>query len=325
MFRLMMFSLLFASAFSPRNAHAHFLFIHLDRPAEAGRSAEVFFSEFATSGDPKFVKKIAHTKLWVQSKPGKFRPIEVRQAYDSLKAFVPDAGTIAVVGKCQYGVLQRNVPFLLQYYPKAIAGDPAEIGKLQPFNEIPLEIVAAFVDGKITFTALHKGKPLPGAKFTTVDQFLDNEEFTADKSGRATWKPPLPGYHCVYTNLTLKKPGELDGKRYEEIRMFATLGFRWPLAGEGADSDAVEIFQRSISSRASWQDFPGFSAKIKGVVDGHPFDGGVSVDADGTAHLGFEHPVAGPWVLYQLGSIAMHRSPSSVRRGKPVLRFADNE
>ncbi|MCH7728196.1 MAG: hypothetical protein IH991_17220, partial [Planctomycetes bacterium] len=191
MFRLMMFSLLFASAFSPRNAHAHFLFIHLDRPAEAGRSAEVFFSEFATSGDPKFVKKIAHTKLWVQSKPGKFRPIEVRQAYDSLKAFVPDAGTIAVVGKCQYGVLQRNVPFLLQYYPKAIAGDPAEIGKLQPFNEIPLEIVAAFVDGKITFTALHKGKPLPGAKFTTVDQFLDNEEFTADKSGRATWKPPL--------------------------------------------------------------------------------------------------------------------------------------
>ena len=49
MFRLMMISLLFASAFSSRNAHAHFLFIHLDRPAEAGRIAEVFFSEFATS------------------------------------------------------------------------------------------------------------------------------------------------------------------------------------------------------------------------------------------------------------------------------------
>ena len=44
-------------------ARAHFLFIRIEPPAEAGRSAEVFFSEQAEAGDPKFVVKIAHTSF----------------------------------------------------------------------------------------------------------------------------------------------------------------------------------------------------------------------------------------------------------------------
>ena len=66
-------------------AHAHFLFIRIGPQAEAGRSAEVFFSEQAEAGDPKFVAKIAHTKLWIQTRPGEFRELTVRQASDRLR------------------------------------------------------------------------------------------------------------------------------------------------------------------------------------------------------------------------------------------------
>jgi hypothetical protein len=48
-------------------ARAHFLFIRIGAQAEAGRSAEVFFSEQADAGDTKFIVKIAHTALWVQT------------------------------------------------------------------------------------------------------------------------------------------------------------------------------------------------------------------------------------------------------------------
>ena len=67
-------------------AHAHFLFVRIGAPAEAGRFAEVFFSEQAEAGDPKFVAKIAHTKLWVQTRPGEFRELTVQQASDRLRS-----------------------------------------------------------------------------------------------------------------------------------------------------------------------------------------------------------------------------------------------
>ena len=60
-------------------ARAHFLFIRIGAPAEAGRSAEVFFSEQAEAGDPKFVAKIAHTMLWIQTRPGEFRELPINR------------------------------------------------------------------------------------------------------------------------------------------------------------------------------------------------------------------------------------------------------
>src|SRR5262249_18418674 len=70
-------------------AHAHFLLIRVGPQAEAGRSAEVYFSEQAEAGDPRFIAKVAHTKLWVQTRPGEFHELRVQQAADRLKAALP--------------------------------------------------------------------------------------------------------------------------------------------------------------------------------------------------------------------------------------------
>ena len=78
--------------------------------AEAGRSAEVYFSEQAEAGDPRFVDKIAGTKLWVQTRPGVFTPLAVHKAADRLRAGVPAGGSVAVVGVCEYGVLGAAEP-----------------------------------------------------------------------------------------------------------------------------------------------------------------------------------------------------------------------
>ncbi len=47
--------------------------VHPDRSrqAEAGRAAEVYFSEQAEAGDPRFIAKVAHTKLWVPDAAGR--------------------------------------------------------------------------------------------------------------------------------------------------------------------------------------------------------------------------------------------------------------
>src|SRR5262245_60726479 len=81
-------------------AEAHFLFIRIGPAAEAGRSAEVYFSEQAEAGDPRFIDKVAHTRLWIQETPGRFEPLKVQKATDRLRAFVPSSGSVAIVGVC---------------------------------------------------------------------------------------------------------------------------------------------------------------------------------------------------------------------------------
>jgi hypothetical protein len=314
-------------------AQAHFLFVRIGPPAEGGRAAEVYFSELAEAGDPRFIDKIAHTQLWLQTTPGKFEPLKVHKAPDRLRAWLPTSGSLMVVGSCQYGVLARanKTPFLLRHFPKAMAGHPDDLNKLQPYGKLPLEVVATVNADDLQFMALQNGKPLPKAEFVTIDSKLANVKLTADANGKATWKPPAPGHYSVYTSHVFKEAGAVDGKKYEEVRDFATIAFTWPLERKDADPAAVQLFDEAIAARASWKDFPGFNAQIAGNLDGRPFEGTVNIDAKGTVLFSDKDPnreeSVSSWVTDQLESIVLHRlaRPASPDRPKPVLRFAETE
>jgi hypothetical protein len=312
-------------------ADAHFLFIRILPPAEGGRAAEVYFSELAEAGDPRFVERIATTQLWLQKTPGVFEPLPVQKAADRLRAAVPVSGSLVVVGRLDYGVLARpkQTPFLLRHFPKALAGQPAELNRLKPHGQFPLEIVATCEGDHLRLVAWKDGKPVPGAQFITVDAQLNNTTITADASGTATWKPPAPGVYSVYTRDTRRESGEAGGKKFEEIRDFATVAFTWPLVRKDADEAAVALFEAAIAARAQWRDFPGFTAEIRGNLDGRSFAGTVTIDAKGEVTYVDEQPDRGEavsgWVEEQLQSIVQHRMarPATAERAKPVLRFAD--
>jgi hypothetical protein len=310
-------------------AQAHFLFVHITPPAEGGRAAEVYFSERAEAGDPRFIGKIAGTQLWSQTSPGVFQPLKVQKGTDRLRAFLPVSGSVVVIGSCPYGVLARSkqTPFFLRYFPKAIAGNPEELARMQPSSKVPLEITAAVEGDHLRLTALHDGRPIPKAVFHTVAADLSNEELVASDDGQATWKPSAPGRYSVYIRWITREQGHVNGKRYEEIRDFATLAFSWALQRKGADPEAVALFQEALAARAQWTGFPGFTARIAGSVDGRPFTGKVTVAADGTVQLENVEEAAQRWLQDQLESMAMHRGAGAQDEPsdspKPVLRFAE--
>jgi hypothetical protein len=243
-------------------ASAHFLFIRVGPQAKAGRLVEVFFSEQAEAGDPKFIAKIAHTKLWIQTRPGEFRELPLLQAADRLVASPASDRSMAVVGRCEYGVLARlnQTPFLLRYYPKAVAGNPDELNRLTPRREIPFEIQTTFeVNGqdkdksarrRIRLVALRDGKPTPNAVFKAVDSDLSELTIKAGPDGIAAWSPPGPGRYSVYARETLKQPGTLGNLKYDEIREFATLAFTWPLEKHNADLEADAVIHQEGSKRS---------------------------------------------------------------------------
>lgn len=313
-------SLLLAGA----SAHAHFLFVRILPVAEAGRFAEVYFSDEAEAGDPRFIDKIAATKLWLQQKPGDFVPLKVHVAADRLRAAIPANGSASVVGECTYGVLARpKGSFLLRHYPKAIAGRADDIHALLLKKEIPFEIQLRQTANGLEFIAHRHGKPIPNAAFVSVASDLKNHKFTANANGVATWMPSTPGRYAVYTNETIKQAGVHEGAKYEEIREFTTIAFTWPLENNGADAKAVALFQEAIDARASWTNFPGFSADVKANADGRAWKGAVKITAKGAVTISEEDEVVTPWVREQMESMVLHRI-ASPRKGEPVLRFADN-
>jgi hypothetical protein len=311
------------------SASAHFLFVRITPPAEGGRFAEVTFSDNAHAGDAMFVDKIAHTKLWLQATPGSFQSLTVNKAADRLRSPLPGGGNVMVVGSCEYGVLTRKVPFLLRYFPKAMAGKPDDLNRMQPLKDVPLEIIPQITGEGLQLQALRDGKPMSGAIFkTAVREGEKALVMKADHDGMIMWKPPT-GNHSIYISAITKKAGERAGKKYEEIRDFATLAFTWPLTEQGADPKAVALFQEALAARANWKDFPGFSAHIEGYVDGRPFSGTVSIEAGGAVEARIANEAAKTWVQDQLESIVLHRgagnSSRSTGKSEPVLRFADKE
>ena len=306
-------------------ARAHFLFIRIGEPAEAGRTVEVYFSEKAEAGDPRFIHKTAGAHLTLQSAPGKFQPLTVREGADRLRATLPAAGPVSVTGFLEYGVLKRETSFLLRYYPKALSGDPASLRALRPDPHSALEIDAKFDGDHVVLTLLRDGKPVPNAQFTTVDDDLVNEEVKADAAGKATWTPPSPGFYCIYTKSILKTPGQWKGQSYSEIREFATIAFRWPLSRTDADAEAVTTFQHALAARATWEQFPGFSADVAGNVDGRAFSGKAKIAASGEVSLELDEGVVKPWVDEQLQSLVNHRLPAPKSGTPPILRFGDQD
>ena len=235
-----------------------------------------------------------------------------------------------VVGQLDYGVLggSPGPAFLLRHYSKAVAGKPDEVNRLSA-KGTNVEIVASFEPERVVMTALLGGRPMPNTVFTTVDMNLSSEELKGDSDGRATFTPPTPGVFTVYVRHVDPTSGEHKDKIYKEIREFATLTFTWPLAADGADPEAVQLFEEALASRAVWKDFPGFTAKVSGDIDERPFDGTVAVNSDGAVALDLvDQDAVQGWVREQLESITMHCAASqtaAAERAKPIVRFADDQ
>jgi len=329
MIRSAMLALVLSTAWLAEPALAHFLFARICPPAEGGRAAEVYFSEYAHAGDPRYIDRMSTGQFFVQTQPGEFRPLAMHKLADRLRAHLPTEGSLLVVGQLDFGVLERPMtpPFLLRHYSKAVAGQPAEVNR-QDAKGTPLEIMATFADDHVQLTALLSGKPMPGVTFTTVDYNLSSEELKADDAGRVKFSPPESGIYCVYIRHDDPTPGEHGGKAYQEVKQFATLSFEWPLAPTAADPAAVKLFQDALAARAAWQDFPGFSAKIAADLDDRPAEGTIEVAADGSVKIDLGSDSVHPWLQEQLESITMHRAASQTPRAdrpQPVLRFADQQ
>jgi uncharacterized GH25 family protein len=199
-------------------AQAHFPFIVL---GDKGDSAKVVFSDSLEPDTNVNIEKLANTKLTLRDSAGKDSALEWKKGEGFYAVNVPGTGDRVVFGTTDYGVLQKGdaKPFKLMYYPKAVVGTATAkaIGEKQP-----LEIVAEGKSAALRFQVLLAGKPLENAEVTVMLPAGNKKALTTDKNGFTT---PIDGAgrYGVYAKHIEAKAGEHAGKKYDEIRHYATL------------------------------------------------------------------------------------------------------
>ena len=199
-------------------ASGHFPFVV---PDAKGESAKVVFSDNLDPDENVNIEKIANTKLTLRDAAGKEMPLEWKKSDGFYAVNVPGRGDRVIYGVTDYGVLQKgdDKPFKLAYYPKAVIGNAAAkpVGEKQP-----LEVVAEPAMGKVRFQVLAAGKPLAESEVTVMLPDGAKKAVKTDKDGY-TAAFDGAGRYGVVAKRVEAKAGEHGGKKYDEIRSYATL------------------------------------------------------------------------------------------------------
>ncbi|MBM4069677.1 MAG: hypothetical protein FJ271_12105 [Planctomycetes bacterium] len=215
------------------SACAHFVWIIPD----GATAAKVVFSDELEPDDRVSIDKIAATKLMAIDAAGKPAPLDWTKGKHCLQVKLPK-GVAAIGGGCAYGVIQRgeSKPYLLAYHAKYLKGDL----KTPSCGKLPLEIIIV-EPGKVRVQ--FQGKPLAGAEVVAMGPGDSKAKATSDAQGEAKIAMSA-GLHGIRAKHTEKKAGDHNGKKYDEIRHYATLVF--VIAGK--TSIAPEIEQTTSAS-----------------------------------------------------------------------------
>ena len=200
-------------------ARAHFPFI---LPDEKGTRAKVVFSDTLEPDANVAIEKLANTKLMIRDARGKESVAQWKKGDGFYSLAVPGSGNRVVYGVTDYGVLQKGdaKPFKLTYYSKAVIG--AATAKEAVIGNQPLEVVVIGGGKKVRFRVLAAGKPLADSEVTVILPDGAKKSSITNKDGE-TPEYEGAGRYGVYAKQILAKPGEHAGKKFDEVRNYATL------------------------------------------------------------------------------------------------------
>jgi hypothetical protein len=181
------------------------------------------FSDSLDPDDGVEIAKIAGLKLALRDAAGKDRPLSHTTGKDALAVTLPGSGPRVVFGSVEYGVLARGdaKPFLLAYHPKAVLGGAGD--KAATLGEsAAAELIPVAAPGSIRFKLLAAGKPVADAEVNVLKPDGSKTKVKTDKDGLT---PAVDGVgrYGAWAKVSAATAGELGGKKYEEVRHYATL------------------------------------------------------------------------------------------------------
>lgn len=201
-------------------AQAHFVYV---LPSSDGKSIQVVFSDSLAPDKSVPISKVGGTKLTLRS-AGQDQPLKLEQVENYLASAIPGTGTRVIYGHTDYGVVQKgdNPPFRLHYHPKTILGDIFSKDVTLGLGAT-LEIVPVREGAGVKFLVLSGGQPLTEAEVFLRRPGSEKMEILKTDSTGHTPAYTDSGRYGVVARKIESTAGEHAGKKYQEVRHYATL------------------------------------------------------------------------------------------------------
>jgi hypothetical protein len=201
-------------------ALAHFPFILVDRGGATGR---LVMSEVLAPDPDVKIDLVSGAALWVRNVEGKETPLTLEAAGEFMRLGIPGEGTRVIGGKADLGVMKRDKPHLLVYYPKAIIGDAfdraTELGSLAPIELIPVR-----TEGGVKLRLMIDGTAAGNREVRVLTPDGDQADHKTDADG-LTPVFSEGGRYGAWARHWVEEAGERGGEKYEQVRRYATLVF----------------------------------------------------------------------------------------------------
>ena len=308
-----------AASIVSASAQGHFVWLTVIGKGPDAQ-VEVYFAESADPGEPHLVEKIAGTKVWAHSASNpEAKPVSLKPVRDELAGKLagpaPNAESYCLDAICDYGVVDKGAqPFLLQYYARHIRGDVRSFGSSHSNSaRAPLEVQLDSTAAGLTCTVLWNGKPLPNSELVVLFPEGDALERTTNEKGQVQIATKTKGDFAIRArHVEPGKRGERDGKKFAEIRHYATLTASLPASSTSTAANkvsAAELLRSAREARAVWDDFPGFSADLQVQYNDEQAAGKVVITGDGDVILKVPSFSGSKWLQTYLESVVQHRMP----------------
>jgi hypothetical protein len=312
-------------------ANGHFVWLKVTGQGPAAQ-VEVYFAETADPGEPQLVEKVGGTKVWAHTgKSGDMQAISLKPVVDEvagkLVGRAPDAKSFCLDAICDYGVVDKGgQPFLLQYYARSIQGDAGQFRSHGSSSRAPLGIELESTAASLTCTVLWNGKPLANSEVVILFPEGDALERKTNDRGQVEIATKTKGDFAIRArHVEPGKSGQRDGKKYAEVRHYATLTASLPATSASPEASAVsaaELLRSAREARAVWQDFPGFSADLTVRYNDEKAKGKLIITADGDVVLKMPEFAGSEWLQTYMESVVQHRMPGDPENEN--VRYVDD-
>lgn len=227
-------------------AQAHFVFVV---PDAAGASAKVFISEELKPTGEVDLGIISGAQLSLLDSGGSDTKLTMTKGTDAYVIPVSGKGTRVIHGVVDLGFSQSRgpKPHVLIYYPKTILGNAFDSKSILS-EQTPVQIVPIGKPGALTLKLLVRGKPQPNSEITVILPDATQKKLKTNGAGQ-TEVLGQTGRFGAWARFWEPSPGERKGKKYDELRHYATLVFDAPAGGVFDTPTAAETTGSGITAR----------------------------------------------------------------------------
>lgn len=237
------------TAFHASVSHAHFIWLS-PATTQSGGTVSVYFGEQADDDNSEYLSRVAGVVVSKITGSSASQELILNRTKDSISTAVNFGDNSLYVTTHDLGMMDRgDSKFRLMYYAKT--GPNASSAAWQSAktqDDLKLDVVPSFVDGKVNVVVYFDQKPVAGVQLKAAGPGTDDVEVETNAKGQASFDIADGGLYSIRARHIDATAGEIKGEAFPETRHYSTVSLMVPTADSSAAKVGLQNLPQPVTS-----------------------------------------------------------------------------